>query len=259
MAKNELEHLPTADLIPYARNARLHSDAQVAKIAGSLREFGFCNPVLIDSQDGIIAGHGRVLAALKLGMETVPCLRLDHLSDIQRRAYILADNRLALDASWDEDMLDLEIRALKEDGFDLDVTGFDLDEIEGLLNPSQEDDDDGDYSRKIQSPVYEQKGLKPKVEELFDNSKTQELCNEIDESEIPEDIKHFLKLAAERHTVFHFGNIAEYYAHAEASVQRLMEQSALIIIDFDQAIESGFVKLTEQLGQLVTQEAADAR
>lgn len=259
MAKNELEHLPTADLIPYARNARLHSDAQIAKIAGSLMEFGFCNPVLIDSQDGIIAGHGRVLAELKLGMETVPCLRLDHLSDIQRRAYILADNRLALDASWDEDMLDLEIRALKEDGFDLEVTGFDLDEIEGLLNPSQEDDDDGDYSRKIQSPVYEQKGLNPKVDELFDNSKTQELCNEIDKSEIPEDIKHFLKLAAERHTVFHFGNIAEYYAHAEASVQRLMEQSALIIIDFDQAIESGFVKLTEQLGQLVTQEAADAR
>lgn len=134
MAKNELEHLPTADLIPYARNARLHSDAQIAKIAGSLMEFGFCNPVLIDSQDGIIAGHGRVLAALKLGMETVPCLRLDHLSDIQRRAYILADNRLALDASWDEAMLGLELSALEMDGFDLDLVGFDAGELQNLLS-----------------------------------------------------------------------------------------------------------------------------
>jgi ParB-like chromosome segregation protein Spo0J len=129
-------HLSTrrvSDLIPYARNARTHSDAQVAQIAASIREFGFCNPVLIDSDSGIVAGHGRVLAAMKLGIAEVPCIVLDHLTDIQCRAYVLADNRLALSAGWDEAMLGLEVSALDLDGFDLDLLGFDPTELEGLL------------------------------------------------------------------------------------------------------------------------------
>lgn len=106
----QIEHVKTADLIPYARNAKLHSEAQVAAIAGSIREFGFNNPVLIDAADGIIAGHGRVLAAQKLGLTSVPCIRLAHLTDAQRRAYILADNRLAeTGGGWDMEMLRLEI------------------------------------------------------------------------------------------------------------------------------------------------------
>lgn len=128
-----IETIPVADLIPYARNARTHSDAQVAQIAASIREFGFCNPILIDAQTGIIAGHGRLLAARQLGMETVPCVRLGHLSDTQRRAYILADNRLALSAGWDEAMLALELSALEIEGFDLDLTGFDADEVGELM------------------------------------------------------------------------------------------------------------------------------
>jgi ParB-like chromosome segregation protein Spo0J len=141
-----IETLPVADLIPYARNARTHSDAQVAQLAASIREFGFCNPILIDGQSGIIAGHGRLLAARQLGMDTVPCVRLGHLSDTQRRAYILADNRLALSAEWDEAMLALELSALRIEAFDLDLTGFDPGEIGELLDGDSLDGDgtDGD-------------------------------------------------------------------------------------------------------------------
>jgi DNA modification methylase len=123
----------TNDLIPYARNARTHSDAQVAQIAASIREFGFTNPVLTDGNNGIIAGHGRVLAARKLGLAEVPVIELAHLTPAQRRAYVLADNRLALNAGWDEDLLRLELAELQDLGFDLGLTGFDEDEIAGFL------------------------------------------------------------------------------------------------------------------------------
>jgi len=121
------------DLIPYANNARTHSDAQVAQIAASIREFGFTNPILTDGVRGIIAGHGRLLAARKLGMETVPIIELSHLTPAQRRAYVLADNRLALSAGWDADLLRLELGALQADGFDLSLTGFDIGEIDALF------------------------------------------------------------------------------------------------------------------------------
>lgn len=129
----EIEYLPIGDLLPYAKNARTHSDAQVAKIASSIREFGFNNPILIDAKNGIVAGHGRLMAAQKLGLDAVPCVRLEHLNDVQRRAYILADNRLALDAGWDENMLALELQDLKGLGFDVDLTGFDAKELNDLL------------------------------------------------------------------------------------------------------------------------------
>jgi site-specific DNA-methyltransferase (adenine-specific) len=132
------DHLETVQidaLIPYARNSRTHSDGQVAQIASSIKEFGFTNPVLIDGGGGIIAGHGRVLAARKLGMSEVPCIRLDHLTEAQKRAYVIADNRLALNSGWDTEMLKVEFADLQELGFDLELTGFDLDEIKELLAP----------------------------------------------------------------------------------------------------------------------------
>jgi DNA modification methylase len=135
MRPTDLEQRPIADLIPYARNSRTHSDAQVAQIAASIKEFGFTNPVLIDGQGGIIAGHGRVLAARKLKMTAVPVLVLDHLTDAQRRAYVIADNKLALNAGWDDEALRVEIEALTADGFDLALTGFDQTEIDALLAP----------------------------------------------------------------------------------------------------------------------------
>jgi hypothetical protein len=131
-----------AALIPYARNSRTHSDEQVAQIAASIKEFGFTNPVLVDGDNGIIAGHGRVLAARKLGMDTVPVVELSHLSDAQKRAYIIADNKLALNAGWDDEMLALEFAELQELGFDLDLTGFDAEAVEALVGLDESEGDD---------------------------------------------------------------------------------------------------------------------
>ena len=130
----QVEQIGIETLIPYANNARTHSEAQVAQIAASIREFGFNNPVLIDEQSSIIAGHGRVLAARKLELDTVPCIRLNHLSSTQRRAYIIADNKIAMNAGWDEELLALELTELTEFGVNMDLTGFTVDEI-AELNP----------------------------------------------------------------------------------------------------------------------------
>ena len=132
----QLETIAIDRLIPYARNSRTHSDEQVAQVAASIREFGFTNPVLIDGEGGIIAGHGRVMAARKLGMADVPCIRLAHLSDAQKRAYIIADNKLALNAGWDDKMLALEFADLQALDFDLALTGFADDDIAGLDIPT---------------------------------------------------------------------------------------------------------------------------
>ena len=137
MRASEVPTRPVAELVPYARNSRTHSEAQVAQIAASIREFGFTNPVLIDGEGGIIAGHGRVLAAQSLGLEAVPVLVLDHLTAAQRRAYVIADNKLALNAGWDEDALRAEVAALGEMDFDLDLIGFGADELEALLNDAK--------------------------------------------------------------------------------------------------------------------------
>lgn len=133
---------PAERLQPYAKNARTHSDEQVDQIAASIREFGFTNPILVDSADGIIAGHGRLMAAKRLGLATVPVIVLDHLTDAQRRAYILADNKLALNAGWDEGLLAEEMSNLKSEGFDLALTGFNDDEITDLLEGFDNDNDE---------------------------------------------------------------------------------------------------------------------
>lgn len=131
----QIVYRPTADLIPYARNSRTHSDEQVAQIAGSIMEFGFTNPVLIDADGVIIAGHGRVMAAQRLKLDEVPTITLGHLTEAQRRAYVIADNKLALNAGWDMDMLKVEIGELAELDFDLSLTGFSQDELDKMLAP----------------------------------------------------------------------------------------------------------------------------
>jgi DNA modification methylase len=125
--------IPTSDLIPYARNSRTHSDAQIAKIASSIKEFGFLNPIITDGKNGIVAGHGRVLAAQKLGLKELPCVEAKHLTEAQKRAYVIADNRMALDAGWDADMLKIELGELQGLNFDLALTGFDPGEIDSFL------------------------------------------------------------------------------------------------------------------------------
>lgn len=130
---NQIETIKLEELIPYANNSRTHSDEQVAQIAASIREFGWTNPVLIDANGTIVAGHGRVMAARKLNMDSVPCLRLGHLSQAQVRAYVIADNKLALNAGWDEKMLAAELEILKEEDFNIGLTGFTDEELTALL------------------------------------------------------------------------------------------------------------------------------
>jgi DNA modification methylase len=137
LGATKIEWRSVETLIPYAKNARTHSDEQVAQIAGSIKEFGFNNPVLVDKENSVIAGHGRIMAARKLGMDKVPVVELEHLTESQRKAYVLADNRIALNSGWDTSMLSLELQDLKDD-IDLSLLGFDPDELDALLNPIEE-------------------------------------------------------------------------------------------------------------------------
>ncbi|MFN3629752.1 MAG: ParB N-terminal domain-containing protein, partial [Casimicrobiaceae bacterium] len=130
---DRIEHWPTTKLLPYVRNARQHSEEQIARIAASIAEFGFVNPILAGADGVLVAGHGRLAAARKLGLATVPVVVLDHLTPTQRRALVLADNRLAELATWDDALLRIELEALQDDGFDLDLTGFDADALADLL------------------------------------------------------------------------------------------------------------------------------
>ncbi len=132
-----IEQLDVSMLAPYAQNSRTHSNEQIDQISNSIREFGFTNPILIDENGGIIAGHGRAMAAKNMGLKQVPCLRLAHLSENQKRAYVIADNKLALNAGWDETTLKLELQALMDDGFDLGLTGFSFDEFKDIKSDDE--------------------------------------------------------------------------------------------------------------------------
>jgi len=240
----------TSDLIPYARNSRTHSEAQVTKIASSIKEFGFINPVVTDGKNGIVAGHGRVLAAQKLGLKELPCVEASHLTEAQKRAYVIADNRMALDAGWDIDLLKVELGDLQGMDFDLTLTGFDPGEIKDLLLDNTEGLSDN-YTHKVEAPIYEPKGEKPPIIELFDKSRANKLTEEIEKANLPKDIADFLKTAAARHVVFNFEKIAEFYCHADKPTQELMENSALIIIDFKKAMQLGYVKLKEEIAAAI--------
>lgn len=147
---NNIEMLGVEMLTPYARNTRTHSQEQIAQIAASMREFGFTNPVLIDEENGIIAGHGRVMASEQLGLEKVPCLRLTGLSEVQKRAYVIADNKIALNAGWDDEMLASEIADLADAGFDALLTGFNQEELDALFPDQVEGKTDEDYVPEAQ-------------------------------------------------------------------------------------------------------------
>jgi DNA modification methylase len=148
-----IERWPIERVIPYARNARTHSPAQIAQIAASIREFGWTNPVLVGKEGGIIAGHGRVLGARQLGLTEVPVLVLDHLSETQKRAYIIADNKLALNAGWDDELLALELQDLRLAGFDAELTGYATDEIDRLIADLNADEARDDADAVPEAPL----------------------------------------------------------------------------------------------------------
>lgn len=257
------EQVATADLIPYARNSRKHSPEQIDQIAASLREFGFLAPVVIAPDNTILAGHGRILAAQKLGLEYVPAVRAEHLTEAQRRAYVIVDNRLSETSEWDTKMLTIELHDLSINfpNIDMEAMGFSDDELSELNidlsfgdggeggEGSDSQNDENIYSTKIESPVYIPTGPKPPIAELYDLETAEKLIAEIDASALPEDEKRFLRFAAYRHVVFDYRNIAEYYAHSSAKTQEIMENSALVIIDFNKAIEKGFVQMTKDLAE----------
>lgn len=248
-----ISYVERSKLKRYERNAMIHSDAQVAQIAASIEEFGWTNPVLVDEHQEIIAGHGRIAAAERLGIEEVPVIVLAGLSDEQKKAYRLADNKIPLNAGWDDELLKLEFAELLDSGFDISLTGFSQLEIDDLLveADSTSEGDEERYTAKIDSPVYEPSESVPEVTELYDEEKTQRLVNDIRSASLPADVERFLLAAAERHTVFNFNKIADYYSHAPENIQALFEASALVIVDYQQAIEHGFVHMTKRMVEII--------
>ena len=155
----EMQLVPITKLVPYVNNARTHSPEQITKLRSSLREFGFINPVIIDRDYGVIAGHGRILAAKEEGIKEVPCVFADHLTEAQKKAYIIADNRMAMDAGWDEELLRVEIEALQGMDFDPLLTGFDEKELAALFDDGAEaKDDDFDVDEELEKPVFSKTG-----------------------------------------------------------------------------------------------------
>ena len=155
----EMQLVPVTKLVPYVNNARTHSPEQINKLRSSLREFGFINPVIIDRDFGVIAGHGRILAAKEEGIAEVPCVFADHLTQAQKKAYILADNRMAMDAGWDEELLRVEIEALQAEAFDLSLTGFDEKELSDLFKDDADvQEDDFDVDAELEKPTFSKFG-----------------------------------------------------------------------------------------------------
>lgn len=155
---NEMQLVSISKLVPYQNNARTHSPAQIQKLRSSLREFGFVNPVIIDRDYNVIAGHGRIAAAREEGISDVPCVFVDHLTEAQKKAYILADNRMAMDAGWDEELLRVELEALTEMGFDLGMTGFDEKELAALFPADEAKEDNFDVEAELQKPTFTKSG-----------------------------------------------------------------------------------------------------
>lgn len=230
------------ELIPYTNNPRKNDEA-VKYVAASMDEFGCKVPLVIDKNGVIVAGHTRYKAARSLGWKTVPCIIADDLSDEQVKAFRLADNKVGEIAEWDDDLLDIELDDILN--IDMEAFGFSLDE---------EKDEENQYTTAINIPQYEITGDCPAIDELFDDEKTNELIAEIEQANVTDEQKEFLLKAARRHTAFNYANIAEYYAHADEEMQRLMEKSALVIIDYKDAIRNGYVNLSAALLKMLDED-----
>lgn len=237
----KIEYKQIEELIPYIHNPR-KNDHAVEAVANSIAQFGFKSPIVIDKHNEIVNGHTRLKAAMQLGIPEVPCVIADDLTDEQIRAFRLVDNKVAELAEWDVELLHAELAALN---MDMEQFGFE-EQIERIEKELQ----DNPYTNKIQTPIYEITGDKPALTDLYDTSKRDLLVNKIQQSDIPKDIEEFLMYAACRHVRFNYRNIAEYYAHANSDIQELMEDSALVIIDFEKAIELGYVRLSNSIDYL---------
>lgn len=238
----KIVYLDPHDLTPYEGNARKHSTEDVEQIKKSIELDGFNDPIGIWGDNNLIVeGHGRQLAAIQLGMKSVPCIRLDHLTDAQRRDYAIRHNRTAELSLWG-DSLESELDRLLQEGFDtaelFDIPiGEDENPAGGEENP---------YTKVVNIPQYDpNEGAD--LEDCYDTEKTDKLIEEIESADISDEEKKFLTEAAHRHTVFTYKKIADYYAGASKEVQKLMERSALVIIDVDDAIAHGYAVLRDSI------------
>lgn len=253
MDTRSIEWVEIDSIEPYHKNPR-KNDKAVARVAQSIDEFGFNQPIVVDADRVIVVGHTRHKAAKELGMTQVPILFMpEHVEAAKVRAYRIADNKLNELAEWDEEVLVEELQDLVKELPELDLTGYNEDSLERMLHEVDEQ-----YTKKVDTPIYTVQGDEPELHTLYDDTKTRELIEEIDRSDAPEDIKEFLRLASYRHTQFNYDRIAEYYAHAEADTQRLIENNVLVIIDFESAIEKGYTTLRDEIADLYL-ESKDAQ
>jgi hypothetical protein len=240
----QIEDRTLDSIRPYPGNPR-RNDKAVDRVAASIKNFGFRQPIVVDDKGIIVVGHTRYKAARKLGMETVPVTVMTGVEQSLINQYRIADNRLNEFAEWDDGLLVTELEQILKDVGNTDLTGFGASEMEKLKGL-----DIVDYSSKVDTPIYTPRGDRPALSELADSERVTKLHQEIDASAVPEELKQFLRQAAERHRVFDFEAIAEYYSHADPETKRLMEASALVIIDIDQAIERGYVQMTDTLREI---------
>lgn len=258
--KLRVDYISVNDIKEYENNAKEHPDWQIEQIANSIRAFGFNDPLALDEDNQIIEGHGRYLAAKRMAMKKVPCIYLKGLSEDEKRAYIITHNKLTMNTGFDLEVLEYELNSLKVQNFDLGLTGFTNSELDDLLEKSKQELEDfeteekdrldNDYSLKIEAPIYEPKNEKPEISEMVDYTKYNQLIEEIENrKDISEEEKKFLKFAATRHIVFNYEKIADYYANSDKNTQELMENSALVIIDFEKALENGFVQMSKETMQ----------
>ena len=229
-------------LKPYANNPR-DNESAVEPVANSIKEFGFKVPIVATSDGEIINGHTRFKASKSLGLKKVPVIIADDLTEEQIKAFRLADNKTGELADWNDELLAKELEKLD---FNLEQFGF-----EKLADEFEENDEEDHYTSKITTPTYEPTGEEVYLQDLVDTTKRDDLIRKIQTADIPSDIEEFLKNAAQRHLRFNYKNIAEYYASAPKEVQELFEDSALVIIDYNKAIENGYLKLTEAIESMI--------
>lgn len=240
------------EIKPYEKNPRKNEEA-VEYVANSIKEFGFKVPIVIDKDGIIVAGHTRHKAAKKLGLAEVPCIVADDLTDEQVKAFRLADNKVSEKAEWDFALLADEL--LEIEGLDMEDFGFDISFDEADETSETNPLTDEKYTTKVEIPHYEITGELPEINDLVNMDKYNELVARIKNSNVTEEQKEFLIKAAQRHNVFNYAKIAEYYAHQDKEMQELMEASALIIVDFDDAIKNGYVQLRSEILSLEEEDA----
>ena len=246
---NELKivYLSPDELTPYENNARKHAPVDIEGIKKSILDVGFLDPIGVWGENNIIVeGHGRQIAAKELHLDKVPVIRLDQLTDEQRREYTIRHNRSAEMSSWDFDVLEKELAQLSIDGIDMDDLNFSFD----FGEEEKPNVTDGFYTDAVNLPQYEPVGECPEISELTDTDKYHELFKKIEEADIEDDIRQFLYLAAARHIGFNYKTIANFYAHQPKEVQELMEDSALVLIDINDAIRNGYAELSERLDEI---------